>query len=195
MLWPPLLVSPPCWFAGDGRQSFKEKQDAPPFSDYVDRPFDFDLFYSFFPEFMPPEDGSTPTYSQSFLSAAAKQAAMFVRVSNCRELDGPDRLYAFNLCVAHMAVLLKRRQSALPGTSVQPTSAATGNMDAGPGVVTSASVGGVSVSKGQMMQPRNHWEEWYYQTPYGRDFLAFLSQKTAAGFYYEGEENIAFLLR
>ena len=177
------------WNERPGSQKFLEDGKSPPFSDYKDLPFRFDIFFSFFPEFEKSE-----AYPVAFIAAAAKQARMFIRPSWCRELDGPDRDYALCLCVAHMAVLLKRQQAALNGSSVPGTGTFSGS-DAGPGVVTSASVGGVSVSKGGMSQPRDFWEEFFYQTPYGRTLLAFLNQCVAAGFYYEGQENIAAYLR
>lgn len=180
-----------------GREEFKERCGEGPFSDYKDMAFDFDKFFAFFPEFNPDEaveSGSTPHYSQSFISGAAKQAAMFVKPSWCRELDGDDRLYAYFLTVAHMCVLMKQQQSGLVGTAT-PGFGATASMDTMPGVMTSASVGGVSVSKTGQFNPRNFWEAWYYQTPYGRTLLTFLEQQVAAGFIYEGEENIANCLR
>lgn len=180
-----------------GHEHFKENRPCKPFSDYVDSPFDFDLFFSFFPEFNPEEAeeaGEKPTYTRSFISAAAKQAGMFIKPTWCRELDGHDRVYAYLLTVAHVCVLLKQQQSGLVGTAT-PGHGATAMMDTMPGVMTSASVGGVSVSKSGLYNPRNMWESWYYQTPYGRTLLVFLEQQVAAGFMYQGEENIADCLR
>ena len=179
-----------------GAECFALGEDEGVFSDYVDRPLDFEMFFSFFPEFNPEgvAEDETAVYDLAFLSAAAKEAAVFCRPTNCRELDGPDKIYAFYLNVAHLAVLNKRQQTGLTGTAT-PGSGVTAGMDTMPGVMTSASVGGVSVTKTGITQPKNFWEEWYYQTPYGRKFLAFLEGKVAAGFYYEGEENIGMLLR
>lgn len=182
------------WDEDDGREKFMEDRPCLSFTDYVDRPFDFDLFYSFFPEFAPPDDDTKPQYSTAFISGAAKQAAMFVKPSWCRELDGHDRTYAYLLTVAHMAVLIKQQQVSLAGTST-PGYGATASLDSMPGVITSASVGGVSLSKTGQFQPRSFWEAWYNQTPYGRTLLSFLEQKTAAGIIYEGGENIADCLR
>lgn len=159
------------------------------FTDFRDIPFDSELFFSFFPEFDNPE-----TYSLPFLSGVAKQAGMFIKPSWCRELDGEDRLYAYLLTVAHMAYLTKQQQAGLPGGGLRNIGMGiTG--DVMPGVMTSASVGGVSVSKTGQFQPRSMWESWYYQTPYGRTLLVFLEQKVAAGLLYNGEENIASCLR
>lgn len=173
----------------DGAQSFAEERPTTPFSDYRDKPFDFEVFYAFFPEF-----NGSETYPETFLSAVAKEAAMFVKPTWCRELDGDDRLYAYMLVVAHIAVLNKRQQVGLVGTAT-PGAGASAGMDTMPGVMTSASVGGVSVSKTGTMQPKSHWEAWFYQTPYGRTYLAFMEQESGPGLYYEGEDNIGFLLR
>lgn len=172
-----------------GRMRFLEKQPTKPFSDYKDRPFPFDIFYSYFPEFE-----NSPDYPATFIASAAKEARMFVRNSWCRELDGPDRLYALNLIVAHFSVLNKTRQTTLKGSATPGTGVFSGG-DNGPGIVTSASVGGVNVSKGMMLQPKSYWEEFFYSTPYGRSFLAFMHQQTAGGLYYEGGDNFRAFLR
>lgn len=180
-----------------GHKHFKERKGEGPFSDYKDKPFDYDTFFAFFPEFDPSDaedSGDRPQYTRSFIAGAAKQAAMFVKPTWCRELDGDDRLYAYFLTVAHMCVLIKQQQSGLVGTAT-PGFGSTAMMDTMPGVMTSASVGGVSVSKTGLFNPRNWWEFWYNQTPYGRTLMVFLEQQVAAGFIYEGEENIANCLR
>ena len=185
------------WGVHPGAERFATDRDDKPFSDYKDKPFDFELYFSFFPEFNPEtarENGETPQYTEAFISGAAKQAAMFVRDTSCRELDGDDRLYAYLLTVAHMCVLIKQQQSGLIGTAT-PGFGATASMDTMPGVMTSASVGGVSVSKTGQFQPRGFWEAFWYQTPYGRTMLAFLEQCAAAPILYEGEENVAECLR
>lgn len=177
------------WGEKPGAEEFKEAPGEGPFSDYRDAPFPFDEFYSFFPEFQ-----DSPSWTEAFMSGVAKQAAMFIKPSWCRELDGPDRKYAYFLMVAHMAVLTKQQQVGLVGTAT-PGYGATAGMDTMPGVMTSASVGGVSVSKTGIMQPRNMYESYFYQTPYGRTFLVFMQQQVAAGMIYSGEENIANCLR
>lgn len=178
-----------------GREKFKTDNTKKPFTDYEDRPFDFDAFFGFFPEFNPATSTENPPpYTLAFLGAVAKRAGMFIKPSWCRELDGEDRKYAFFLMVAHMSVLAKSGQTTLPGTST-PGGVSTSGMTSGPGVVVSSSVGGVSISKGQMAPIKRFWEEWYYQTPYGREYLTFLEQQVAAGIMYEGEENIADCLR
>ena len=177
------------WNLRPGADSFKETQPTAPFSDYRDLPFRFDVFYSIFPEFKGAAD-----YPETLIAAAAKEARMYIRPSWCRELDGPDREYALNLATAHCAVLAKKRQAGLRGSATPGTGNFAG-ADAGPGVVTSASVGGVSVTKTQLAQVKNFWEEWFYQTAYGRQLLVFLSQSAPAGLYYEGGENPASWLR
>lgn len=177
------------WSKRPGAESFVEQQPCKPFSDYQDLPFDFDIFYSFFPEFKGAAD-----YPPSAIAAAAKQARMFVKPTWCRELDGPDRLYVLNLATAHVAFLNKKEQAGLRGGATPGTGAFAGS-DSGPGVVTSASVGGVSVTKTQLAQIKGFWEEWFYQTPYGRRMMVFLESCAPAGLYYEGGENPADWLR
>lgn len=177
------------WSHRPGAQSFVEQQPCKPFSDYRDLPFDFEIFYSLFPEFKGSEDYPVP-----FIAAAAKQARMFVKPTWCRELDGPDRDYVLNLATAHIAVLLKKQQASLRGGTTPGVGAFAG-ADSGPGVVTSASVGGVSVTKTQLAQVKGFWEEWFYQTPYGRQMMVFLESCVAGGLYYEGGDNPANWLR
>lgn len=187
--WPWVSWGKRFWGEKPGAESFKERPGEGPFTDYRDAPFPFDEFFEFFSEFK-----DSPSWTMPFMSGVAKQAAMFIKPSWCRELDGADRKYAYFLVVAHMAVLTKQQQMGLPGTSAQGTSATIG-MDTMPGVMTSASVGGVSVSKTGIVQPRSQWQAYWYQTPYGRTFLAFMQQQVAAGLIYSGEENIADCLR
>lgn len=177
------------WNLRPGAEKFTEDQPCKPFSDYKDIPFRLDIFYSYFPEFKGAEQ-----YPPSFVAAAAKQAGHMLKPTWCRELDGPDRAYAFNLVVAHVTVLMKKQQGGLAGGSTPGTGVFTG-VDSGPGVVTSASVGGVSVSKTQIAQVKNFWEEYFYQTPYGRTLLMILENSAPVGFYYEGGENPASWLR
>ena len=177
------------WNRRPGNDHFMEERPCAPFSDVRDAPFNFDEFYSLFPEFKGSED-----YSQALVAAAAKQARFFVKPSWCRELDGPERDYVYNLAVAHIACLLKKQQAGLNGSAIPGTGNFAG-ADAGPGVVTSASVGGVSVTKTQLSQIKSMWQEWFYQTPYGRTMMVLLEQCASTGFYYEGGENPASWLR
>lgn len=177
------------WNLRPGNEHFMEDRPCVPFSDVKDAPFNFDAFYALFPEFKKAVD-----YPQAMIAAAAKQARMFVKPSWCRELDGPEREYVYHLATAHLTVLLKKQQAGLNGSALPGTGNFAG-ADSGPGVVTSASVGGVSVTKTQLAQVRNFWEEWFYQTPYGRTMMVFLEQCACAGFYYEGGENPASWLR
>ena len=99
-----------------GAECFAEKPGEGPASDYRDRAFDFGLFFSFFPEFDPSAAmgaGEVPQYSLAFISAAAKEAGMYVKPTWCRELDGHDREYVYYLTVAHVCVLNKQAQSGL----------------------------------------------------------------------------------
>lgn len=177
------------WNLRPGAQSFVEKQPCKPFSDYRDLPFSFQKFYALFPEFEGAED-----YPQTLIASAAKQARFFVKPTWCRELDGPDRDYVLNLATAHFTVLLKKQQASLRGGST-PGMGAFAGADSGPGVVTSASVGGVSVTKTQLAQVKGYWEEFFYSTPYGRQMMVFLESCVAGGLYYEGAENPASWLR
>lgn len=178
------------WGAHPGAEKFALKPWEGPFSDYEEKELDYVKFCRYFPEFK-----NSEVYDEEFIRAAALHALHFCKPTGCRELDGPDRLYSYFLCVAHMAILLKQQQDAM----VDPTGGAAGSgvsaAQLGPGVVTSATVGSVSISKTGNVQPNGHWEAWYYQTPYGRQLLAFLEEHVAAGLLYEGGENIADCLR
>ena len=53
-----------------------ETTGKPPYSSWRDMPFDFDFFYSFFPEFQ-----GSATYPQTFVAAAATSASSFVQMA------------------------------------------------------------------------------------------------------------------
>ena len=165
----------------------------PPYSDYRDRPFDYESFVALFPEF-----GDTSTFPQALVEIAGKNARLYVTDQSCPQLDGPDRAYAQSLMTAHLVVLAIKR-SANPlgqptpgggsGSSATGGTAATSSIGvgAGVGVITSASVGGVSVSM-QLPQSATAWEYWLNQTPYGQELLAYLSAHVPAGIYGYGSD-------
>lgn len=175
------------WGQHPGAERFTLKPWEGPFSDFAEKDLDFELFCRYFPEFKDSEE-----FSEEFVRSAALHAAHFCKPTACRELDGRDRLYSYFLCVAHMASLLKQQQEAMGEPS---GGSGFSGASLGPGVITSATVGSVSISKTGNIQPQGHWEAWYYQTPYGRQLLAFLESHVAAGLIYQGEENIANCLR
>lgn len=182
------------WGDHPGAEHLMTDNTKPPFTDYVEPAFDIEEFYSFFPEFKPKEGEESPTYTAEFVESMAKQAGFYIKPSWCRELDGPDRHFAYLLTVAHFAMLTKSETSKDAQSPVSGFSGVSG-ADAMPGFITSASVGGVSVSKNAVYQPKSAWEAFYYRTPYGRKFLMLLDNAVAAGLYYNGEENIANCLR
>lgn len=182
------------WGYHPGEEHFETDNRKPPYSDYKEPSFDIEEFYSLFPEFKPKDEDPNPPYTREFVESMAKQTAFFVKPTWCRELDGPDRHFAFLLTVAHISTLTKAELA--KGAQGQPAGfGGASMMDSMPGFIASASVGGVSISKSSIYQPKSGWESWYYQTPYGRRFLVLLEQAAPCGLFYQGEENIADCLR
>ena len=157
-----------------------ETTGKPPYSSWRDMPFDFDFFYSFFPEFQGSE-----TYPQTFVAAAAKRAQFYISYCDCRELDGQTRDYARALMIAHMCVMIKKAQDAL---NAGPNGTAAGQIG-GSGLIQSASVGGVSVSLA-VPQSQDSWQFFLNQTQYGQELLMLLSSCVPAGICYNGTDDI-----
>jgi Protein of unknown function (DUF4054) len=102
--------------------------------------------------------------------------------SPCHGLNGASLQYARDLMCAHIATLM-----AVPPEDASGAGGATGG-----GVVSSASIGAVSVS---MMQPpaKGMWDFWFAQTPYGQQLLALLAIKGVGGLYIGGlPERLGF---
>lgn len=155
-------------------------------SGYEDKAVDADMFLSFFPEFSV-ENG----YTVKMIEAMGKRVRFFVTYQQCDNLDGEDRNYARSLLMAHMLVLNKKQQDSMNAGKVNPGSGAGGGTNVGQlggnGILTSASVGGVSVSM-QIPQSQSAWEFWLNQTPYGIEYQAYMSSHVPVGIYCEGDD-------
>ena len=161
---------------------------------YKDAAVDTDTFLAIFPEF-----GGNELFDRKLIESSAKRAWFYCcRFSQCDQLDGDDRLYAQCLMTAHLIVLLTRQRavvenkdstiSGLPNgvRMVGMKTAATGQMGT-TGIVTSASIGGESVSL-TLPQSQNAWEFWLKQTMYGIEYQAFMSSHVPIGVYSEGDD-------
>ena len=161
---------------------------------YKDAAVDTDTFLAMFPEF----DGND-LFSRAMIEGCAKRAWFYCcRFSQCDQLDGDDRLYAQGLMTAHLLVIVTRQRavvenkfttvSGLPSgvTMVGQRTSATGQLGT-TGIVTSASIGGESVSL-TLPQSQSAWEFWLNQTMYGIEYQAFMSSHAPVGIYAEGDD-------
>ena len=162
---------------GDGNQ---------PYSTYRDAPFDRDIFFSQFPEFK-----DTNLYPSELVEAAGKRSRFYVTYCQSAHLDGEDRKYVRALMTAHLIVLICRNrqnggnggtQGGTDGGGVGGTVGALG----GSGIISNASVGGVSVSM-SVPDSQNAWAFWLNQTPYGQEIQAFLENSCPAGIMGMGD--------
>lgn len=127
--------------------------------------FPYEHFCDYFPQFDPAKnEANTP----EFVAACGERAMMYV--SGMRQsvwLNGRRRVYAVCLLAAHILFLSNKEKS-----GAGQGGSGLGGADA-IGPVTSASVGGVSVS---MQTPPSSsdgaFEWWLNKTPYGQEFLA-----------------------
>lgn len=165
-------------FHGVVMKSFETK-GCPPVSGFTDEPFPYDEFIDAFPEF---ED--VTKFSIKLLNGAYKQAVFFVPNQCCDYLDGMDRYYARFLLTAHMIILNKQIELELKDPAGVSGASSIGISN---GMVTSSSVGGVSVSM-TLPQSQNSWEYWLNQTKYGQKYLAFMASKTPVGVYFGGDD-------
>lgn len=151
------------------------------YSSWRDRPFDYDLFTAVLPEF-----ADTALYPVPLVEQCGKRARFYITDDTCLYLDGADRAYARALMVAHLVTLAARRSlsAAEPSGAAGASSSSDFSRLSDNGVVTSASVGGVSVSM-QPPQSSSGWEYWMNLTPYGTELLGFLSAHVPAGVIYE----------
>lgn len=160
-------------------------------SGYKDKPVDADMFLAFFPEFSE-ENG----YSVRMIEAMGKRVRFFVTYEQCDNLDGEDRNYARSLLMAHMLVLHKRQQDSMNMGKNAPQGGASGGTNIGSlggiGILTNASVGGVSVGM-QIPTSQSAWEFWLNQTPYGIEYQAYMSSHVPVGLYCEGDDLRACL--
>lgn len=129
--------------------------------------FPYEHFCNYFPQFDPAKDeANTP----EFVAACGERATMYVSgLGQSVWLHGRRRIYAVCLLAAHILFLAKKEQS-----GADKGGSGLGGADA-VGPVTSASVGGVSVS---MQTPTTSgdgaFEWWLNKTPFGQEFLALI---------------------
>lgn len=175
---PPLgRANDPSRADGDGQQ---------PYSTYIDAPFDRDIFFSTFPEFK-----DKTLYPAELVESAGKRSRFYVTYEQAAHLDGEERKYVRALMTAHLIVLTCRnRQNAgnggtQGGTDGGGVGGAVGAVG-GSGIISSASVGGVSVSM-SVPDSQNPWAYWLNQTQYGQEILAFLGNACPAGIMGMGE--------
>lgn len=182
------------WYSGPPIRSF---ETYPPrkVTAYRDSPFDTDVFLSIFPEF-----GENKLFDRAMMEGCGKRAWFYCcKFSQCDQLDGDDRFYAQCLMTAHILVLLARQRAVVGGPQpgdipglppgvqmVGGRTSATGQMGT-TGIVTSASIGGESVSL-TLPQSQSAWEFWLNQTMYGIEYQAFMSSHVPVGIYSEGDD-------
>ena len=181
------------WYNGVPIRSF---ETCPPrkVTAYRDAPVDTDTFLAIFPEF-----GENEIFTRALIEGCGKRAWFYCsKFSQCDQLDGDDRLYAQCLMTAHLIVILTRQRAVVANKdstiSGLPTgvkmvgmqTASTGQMGT-TGIVTSASIGGESVSL-TLPQSQSAWEFWLNQTMYGIEYQAFLSSHVPVGIYSEGDD-------
>ena len=136
-------------------------------------------FRLLFPAFADPAK-----WPEQMLSAYWDMGAEFISVESCpcRILRGSTLQMALDLMCAHIATLMNPDADA----------SGEGGSASGGGLVTSASIGAVSVS---IAQPpaSDMWGYWMAQTPYGQSLLALLKLKGVGGIYVGGlPERAAF---
>jgi len=137
--------------------------------------FDPALFRSQFPAF-----ASVTDYPTATLQVYYNISGLYISTNDYGYLNGDGRAYALNLMTAHI-------------TAINDINAAAAeNQSTSVGLVTSASVGDVSVS----IQPpptKSAFDYWLSLTPYGQQLLALLNMIGAGGLYIGGlPERSAF---
>ena len=123
--------------------------------------FDLVRFRQDFPEFDMESDESIQRYYQ--------QATCQISPVESMCLNGDCLILAINLMTAHLCNLVQLRR--------------TGKQA---GIVTSATVGRVSVSQEPPPYGTSQWSWWLNGTPYGAEFAALLDSLSEAGMYYGG---------
>ncbi len=147
--------------------------------------FDVDRFRKEFPAFA--DETVWPTETLEIYWGIASD---FISTGDCpcNILNNGSLQFAYDLMTAHIATLLAVPAGGSSGGGGGSSEVPGG----GSGVVTSASIGAVSVS---MMQPpaKDMWQFWFAQTPYGQQLLALLQIKGVGGLYVGGlPERLGF---
>lgn len=129
--------------------------------------FNVSLFRSQFSAY-----SDSTAYTDETLQAFFDIATCYVSDDDYGLLSGACRLRALNLMTAH---LLSLDDSIKSGDD--------------PGLVTSSTIGRVSVSVKPTPSDEDQWSWWHNLTPYGRQLLALLAAKSVAGFYIGGRNE------
>ena len=126
--------------------------------------FNVALFRQQFPAF-----ASETTYPDATLQVYFTTGSCFVSTQDYGCLSGDCRVLALNAMTAHLCRLNEM--------------IVAGNQ---PGVVTSSSVGSVSVSLTPPPFGTSEWSYWLNQTPYGQQVQVLLEQSAVGGLYVGG---------
>lgn len=127
--------------------------------------FDYNLFIQQFPEF------ADASYPETLVNMYAGVAGNFIAQDGapCGMLSGDSLTYATNLMTAHVIAMGKAASDSMAG----------GQAEQG-GFVTSAGMGGISVSR--LAPPTTGaWSYWLAQTTYGQSLWALLSVLSVGG--------------
>lgn len=134
---------------------------------------DLTVFRALFPQF-----ANVTTFPDAAIQMQFDMATGYVSADTYGDMAASARTNALYLMTAHLLAL---------GVII-----ATGNYTGQPGIVTSSSVGDVSVS----LQPppvRGQWRYWFNLTPYGAQLIALLEAQSVGGFFVGGlPERAAF---
>lgn len=127
-----------------------------------------DQFRTDFPEF-----ADTVKYTDQSLSGFINQATCYISTSNIHgPLRDESRKLGIELMTAHLQTIQDRILSGQTST----------------GQIAATSIDSVSVS---LVAPpnRTQFQYWLGLTPYGQRYLALLSAKAPAGFYFGGSNQ------
>ena len=137
----------------------------------TDITFNVTVFRTQFPAFV-----SEATFPDVVLMGYFNSATCYLSTTDYGCLNGDCRERGLLLLTAHICVLTRQAEKG------QTT-----------GVLTSASVGGVSVSISPSPFGSNNWAWWLSTTAYGQELLALLRQSASGGLYIGGRpERRAF---
>ena len=138
---------------------------------------DTDLFRLMFPEF-----ADETKYPDAMIQVYWDIAHTFISPVDCpcQLLNGKALGYAGYLMTAHLMWLATQSSSPSGGSGGSSSAGGTAG-----GIVTSASIGEVSVS---MAQPpfKSGWDYWLNQSPYGQQLLALLRIVSVGGTFVGG---------
>jgi hypothetical protein len=135
--------------------------------DHPTGPFPYEHFCNYFPQYNPEKNTGI---TAEFVVSCGLRAMMYLSEWPSAWLNGARREYALCLLAAHIIYLTNKEA----GEATSKGGNGIGGV-VGVGPVTSASVGGVSVS---MMTPTTSsdgaFEWWLNKSPYGQEFLAIV---------------------